>query len=161
MTVYVDDVLNKQGRMLASHLWADSEAELVQFAKGLGLSPVAGKRGDGWSYFNISLGMKDAAIARGAERTDRFGPAQHVATARKDYATLDKIAAARVAERTHPNWRGVVDEDLASIGVTKTPAETEQQALEADALRFRWCVEYRGLSREEIDLAMLSEGQSS
>ncbi len=97
MTVYVDDVRHQFGRMVMCHLWADTEAELLAMVDRIGVDrkwiqghPTLshGKhRHASWVHFDISLGMKDKAIAAGAVLTDRYGPAEHCA--RLDIASND------------------------------------------------------------------------
>ena len=81
MTVYVDDVRHRFGRMIMCHLWADSLDELHAFAGRLGL-----KRGwfqqppnASWCHYDISLGKKRQALAMGAVLTDKYGPVEHKA----------------------------------------------------------------------------------
>lgn len=81
MTVYVDDVRHRLGRMVMCHMWADTEAELHAMAAAIGIQrrwfqqpPKAS-----WKHYDISLGKKDQAIALGAVLTDQYGPLEHCA----------------------------------------------------------------------------------
>jgi hypothetical protein len=98
MTVYVDNARYPYGRMIMCHLWADTRDELLAMADRIGMQrkwlqqpPKAS-----WVHFDISLGMKEKALAAGAVLTDRYGPAEHVARLRGNQAMLDTIAALRM-----------------------------------------------------------------
>jgi len=74
MTVYVDDVRHRFGRMI--NMWADTMAELCAMADRIGVAekwlqqpPKAS-----WAHFDISLRKKAEAIAAGAVLTDKYGP---------------------------------------------------------------------------------------
>ena len=107
MTVYVDDVEHRFGRMLMCHLWADSVDELFAMVDRIGVQrkwlqqpPKAS-----WVHFDISLGKKKLAIAAGAVLTDQFGPVEfrsrlHIASGdpariAMGQRRLDQIAASR------------------------------------------------------------------
>lgn len=97
MTVYVDDVRHRFGRMVMCHMWADSHAELIAMADRIGVArrwlqmpPKAS-----WIHFDISLGKKDLAIAAGALLTDKYGPLEFLARRRGDHAALERIKACR------------------------------------------------------------------
>lgn len=79
MAVYVDDVRHSFGRMIMCHMWADTEEELHEMARLLGLRrswfqqpPKAS-----WKHYDISLGVKAKALKRGAILTDRYGPVEY------------------------------------------------------------------------------------
>lgn len=97
MTVYVDDVRHPYGRMVMCHMWADTDEELHAMADAIGVArrwhqhPPKAR----WSHYDISLGMKAKALARGAVLTDRYGPAEHVARLRGDATTVERIARLR------------------------------------------------------------------
>jgi len=81
MTVYVDDVRHKFGRMVMCHMWADTLDELLVMADRIGVArrwlqqpPKAS-----WVHFDIALAKKAAALAAGAVLTDRYGPVEHCA----------------------------------------------------------------------------------
>ncbi len=115
MTVYVDDVEHRFGRMVMCHLWADTEAELLAMVDRIGVQRkwIQGHqtlsqpqfRKASWVHFDISLSKKALAIAAGAVLTDKYGPVEHVA--KLDIATghpesiaygqrkLDQIARCR------------------------------------------------------------------
>ena len=101
MAVYVDDVRHQFGRMIMCHMWADTEAELHDFASRLGLKrswfqqpPKAS-----WKHYDISLSVKQRAIEMGAILTDRFGPMEHEArrTGNERKLALVEMARARRA----------------------------------------------------------------
>lgn len=100
MAVYVDDVRHRYGRMLMCHLWADSLEELLAMADRIGVArrwlqhPPAAS----WTHFDICLTKKDAALAAGAQLTDRYGPVEHVARQRGDTAMLARVAAIRARQ---------------------------------------------------------------
>lgn len=78
MTVYVDDVRHPYGRMIMCHMWADTLEELLAMADRIGVArrwlqqpPKAS-----WVHFDISLGMKQKALAFGAVLTDKYGPSE-------------------------------------------------------------------------------------
>ena len=97
MAVYVDDVRHPYRGMIMCHMWADSLEELMAMADRIGLdrkwfqSPPKAS----WEHFDISIGMKRAAIRNGAILTDRFAPLEHVARARGDMRLLERIRASR------------------------------------------------------------------
>lgn len=97
MTVYVDDVRHRYGRMVMCHMWADTLDELLTMADRIGVRrkwlqqpPKAS-----WVHFDISLGMKEKALAAGAVLTDKYGPLEFVARRKGDRARLDQIARCR------------------------------------------------------------------
>lgn len=100
MSVYVDDVRHRFGRMVMCHMWADSLDELLAMADRIGVQrkwlqqpPKAS-----WVHFDISLGKKAMAIEAGAALTDRYGPVEHVARLRGDMRQVERIAALRARE---------------------------------------------------------------
>ena len=105
MSVYVDDVRHRFGRMIMCHLWADSLDELLAAVDAIGVQrkwiqgyPTLsfGKhRNASWVHFDISLTMKDRAIARGAILTDKYGPVEH--TSRLQMLSDNPATAARAA----------------------------------------------------------------
>ena len=97
MTVYVDDVRHRFGRMVMCHMWADTLEELHAMADAIGVSrrwfqepPKAS-----WHHYDIALAKKALALERGATLTDRYGPLEHVARQTGNQRTLDNIAEAR------------------------------------------------------------------
>lgn len=67
MTVYVDDMNYKYGRMIMCHLLADSEDELAAFVKTLGIDLKYWQyKGTRRSHFDICLAKKKKAISLGA-----------------------------------------------------------------------------------------------
>lgn len=97
MTVYVDDVRYPYGRMVMCHMFADTLDELHAMADAIGIqrkwfqSPPAAS----WEHYDISLGKKDLAIARGAVLTDRYGASYFVAKQRGNAAMIERIEALR------------------------------------------------------------------
>ncbi|MBX9594677.1 MAG: DUF4031 domain-containing protein [Roseomonas sp.] len=101
MTVYVDDVQHKFGRMVMCHMWADSLPELLAMADRIGVArrwlqqpPKAS-----WVHFDVSMGMKAKAIAAGAVLTDKYGPVEHTARLAGNQAMLDQVARCRALPR--------------------------------------------------------------
>ena len=97
MTVYVDNVRHKFGRMVMCHLWADSLDELYAMVDRIGVQrkwlqkpPKAS-----WVHFDIALSKKALAIKYGAVLTDKYGPSEHVARLKGDQVKLDAIARVR------------------------------------------------------------------
>lgn len=68
MSVYVDDMKAKFGRMVMCHLVADTLAELHAMADRIGVArkwyqgPPAGR----WAHYDIALSKRAAAVAAGA-----------------------------------------------------------------------------------------------
>jgi hypothetical protein len=81
MTVYVDDVRHRFGRMIMCHMWADTDAELLAMVDRIGVARKWLQRPPraSWVHFDISLGKKAEAIRNGAVLTDRYGPIEHEA----------------------------------------------------------------------------------
>lgn len=79
MTVYVDDVRHGFGRMIMCHMWADTEEELHAEAAALGLRRAWFQQPPkaSWKHYDVSLGVKAAAMARGAVLTDKYGPVEY------------------------------------------------------------------------------------
>lgn len=101
MSVYVDDVQHSFGRMKMCHLWADTEAELLDMVDKIGvdrkwiqghptLSFGKHKRAS-WVHFDIALSKKALALKHGAILTDRYGPVVHT--------SMQKIAWAIANDR--------------------------------------------------------------
>lgn len=67
MTVYVDNMKAKFGRMIMCHMLADTEEELEEMALKIGVQLKWWQfKGTRKSHFDISLGMKKKAIQLGA-----------------------------------------------------------------------------------------------
>lgn len=97
MTVYVDDVAHRYGRMVMCHMWADSLDELLAMVDAIGVNrrwlqqpPRAS-----WVHFDVCMAKKRRAIELGAVLTDRYGPVEHVARLRGDVSKLETIARIR------------------------------------------------------------------
>lgn len=105
MTVFVDDVRHAFGRMIMCHMWADTLEELLEAADAIGVQrkwiqghPTLsfGKhRNASWVHFDISLGMKQKALARGAILTDRYGPLEWEAKRQLKHSNKEVRARAR------------------------------------------------------------------
>lgn len=100
MTVYVDDVRHRFGRMIMCHLWADSLDELHAAAAAIGIArrwfqdPVTMPKVS-WAHYDISLTMKAKALARGAVLTDKYGPVHWLAVREERWDTVEKVAMLR------------------------------------------------------------------
>lgn len=72
MAVYVDDMyrypMGGLGRMKMSHLLADSDSELLAFARSIGLNPQWHQSpGTAKSHFDVSMSRRRLAIDSGAQ----------------------------------------------------------------------------------------------
>ena len=109
MSCYVDDVRHGFGRMVMCHLWSDSLEELLGMVDAIGVPrkwiqghpelSLPKARAASWVHFDISLGKKAQAIARGAILTDRFGPAEHCDCKAGNEKMLALIEQARARRR--------------------------------------------------------------
>lgn len=89
MSVYVDDMQAPFGNMVMCHMWADTEAELLDMADKIGVHrkwiqghPTLsfGKhRNASWVHFDIAKSKRTLAVKAGAVETDRYGPLEHTA----------------------------------------------------------------------------------
>ena len=67
MSVYVDDYEGRLGRMIMSHMIADSSDELVQMALWIGLRRDWIQHAGTWKeHFDVSKTKRAAAVKRGA-----------------------------------------------------------------------------------------------
>lgn len=67
MSVYVDNAQLPFGRMKMSHMIADSNAELIEMAKRIGVDPKwIQKPGTPHEHFDVSKFKRELAIANGA-----------------------------------------------------------------------------------------------
>ena len=67
MTVYVDDMRARLGRMVMCHMLADSTAELLSMADLIGVDRRwLQKAGTPHEHFDIALSKRAAAVAAGA-----------------------------------------------------------------------------------------------
>lgn len=72
MTVYVDDMEAKFGRMIMCHMMADSKEELLAMVDAIGVNRRwIQKEGTIYEHFDVSLSMKRRAIDRGAVQLTR------------------------------------------------------------------------------------------
>jgi hypothetical protein len=67
MTVYVDDMRLRYGRMIMCHMLADTEQELHDFAKALGLA----RRHYQGDHYDVCLATKRRALKLGAIEVTR------------------------------------------------------------------------------------------
>lgn len=88
MSVYVDNAKYRVGRLIMSHLWADTEGELLAMCDAIGFDrawvqrpgvrPAPGKKPVRWLHCDVSQMMRARAIEAGAIQSDRNGPLEHV-----------------------------------------------------------------------------------
>lgn len=112
MTVYVDDVEHRFGRMLMCHLWSDSLDELLAFVDRLGVDrkwiqghqtlSLPAAREASWVHFDISKSKKAKALFHGAVLTDQYGPALHTARLRHNQTMVNRIMAIRERRGVDP-----------------------------------------------------------
>ncbi len=97
VTVYIDDVGHRFGRMVMCHMWADTEDELHAMADAIGVARKWVQRPPkaSWLHYDVSLGCKAKALAMGAVLTDKYGPVEFLAKQRGDTAKLNQIARCR------------------------------------------------------------------
>lgn len=117
MTVYVDDVRHRFGRMIMCHMWADTEDELFHMAALIGLSPhwiqghptlSSGKaRSASWVHFDVSLEMKARAIRHGAQLTDKYGPVEH--TSKLKLAKAERTGNTTMGEAAKEMLQSIAD----------------------------------------------------
>jgi hypothetical protein len=97
VTVYVDDVRHRYGRMIMCHMWADTLDELLAMADRIGVAkrwlqkpPKAT-----WLHFDVCVSKKAAAIAAGAVLMDKYAPAEHCARLAGNAHMLELITKSR------------------------------------------------------------------
>lgn len=105
MTVYVDDVRHRFGRMIMCHMWADTIEELHAMADLIGVArkwlqqpPKAS-----WVHFDISLDRKVSALAAGAVLTDKYGPKEFL-------SKIDAASDNPVIKARGENWLRMIRE---------------------------------------------------
>lgn len=78
MSVFVDDVRHRFGRMIMCHMWADSQDELLLAAARIGINRrwLQMPPKSSWVHFDISLSKKELAVRNGAILTDKYGPVE-------------------------------------------------------------------------------------
>lgn len=88
MTVYVDNMRARVGRIVFCHMWADTRAELFAMADRIGVARKWFQRPatvdlpgmvTSWEHFDIAMSKRALALAAGAIETDIFGPMEHTA----------------------------------------------------------------------------------
>lgn len=107
MAVYVDDAKNKFGGMLMSHLWADTDEELLAMVDKIGVQrkwiqghpklSFGKHKSASWVHFDIAQSKRALAIVAGAVPTDKYGPSEHTCklVLADPKATEDRKAFAR------------------------------------------------------------------
>lgn len=74
MTVYVDEMRAKYGRMVMCHMVADSDDELHEMAARIGVARKwHQKPGTPHSHYDVCLAMRKHAVRLGAVEIDRYG----------------------------------------------------------------------------------------
>ena len=100
MAVYVDDMMLAAtvGRLTArwSHMWADSEEELVEFAIRLGMRPVWIQR-KSVVPFDLTERRRAAAVRLGAIPLDRAAAVKHRRALRAREQAKDQAAGPQSA----------------------------------------------------------------
>jgi hypothetical protein len=93
VTVYVDDVRHRFGRMVMCHMWSPDLDELHAMAAACGVQrkwfqepPKAS-----WHHYDVSLSVKAAAMRAGAVLTDKYGPVEHTAWLENRFAKVVQI----------------------------------------------------------------------
>lgn len=66
MTVYVDDMRAKFGRLVMCHMIADTEAELHAMAERIGVRRKWFQRAAGGDHYDIALSKRALAVGAGA-----------------------------------------------------------------------------------------------
>lgn len=96
MTLYVDDVSHRFGRMIMCHMWATTVNELHDHAAFLGLRRVWFQQPPkaSWEHYDVSLTVKRRALVeRNAALTDKYEPLAH--TSRLLIASGDPVKVTR------------------------------------------------------------------
>ncbi|MFD1558296.1 DUF4031 domain-containing protein [Paraburkholderia silviterrae] len=79
MTVYVDQMRAKYGRMLMCHMVADSDDELHEMAAKIGVARKwHQKPGTPHSHYDVCQAMRVRAVKLGAVEIDRHGLAEFI-----------------------------------------------------------------------------------
>jgi hypothetical protein len=107
MTVYVDDVKHRFGRMIMCHMWADTDDELMAMADRIGVArkwiqghqtlSLPQYRKASWVHFDIAQSKKLLAIQHGAVLTDKYGPSEFLA--KRDLTSGDLDLSMSAADR--------------------------------------------------------------
>jgi hypothetical protein len=101
MSVYVDRAFLKFGRLVCCHMIADSPAELHATAELIGLLRrwyQTPPRASFWHY-DVSMGMRTAAVAHGAIDCDRNTFVDHLRRIHDSKVFGDLVAINREARR--------------------------------------------------------------
>lgn len=112
MAVYVDAARIPFGRMLMSHMWADTDAELLEMVDRIGVNPKwiqghpelsFGKhKAASWVHFDIAESKRTLALEHGAILTDRYGPVMHTARLEGNHKKVEAIRVLRIREGRNP-----------------------------------------------------------
>jgi hypothetical protein len=97
MAVYVDNAFIPYGRMKMSHLWADTEIELLKMVDKIGVSRrwIQKPPKASWVHFDIAMSKRELAIKYGAIPMDKFAPAEFVARQRGNKRMLKLVKRSR------------------------------------------------------------------
>lgn len=97
MAVYVDAAMIRYRHMRMSHLWADTEEELLAMVDKIGVQRkwIQKPPHASWLHFDVAASKRLLAIEHGAIETDRYGPLEHVAKLRGDTEALERIERLR------------------------------------------------------------------
>lgn len=89
MAVYVDNMAARFRGMTMCHIWADTEAELLDMVDKIGVKrkwiqghptlSTAKARKASWVHFDICKSKRKLAVLAGAIETDKYGPLEHKA----------------------------------------------------------------------------------
>ena len=133
MPVYVDSARNRIGSMIMSHMWADTEEELLAMCDAIefrrvcvqrpGIRPAPGKKPVRWLHCDVSQMMRARAIEAGAIQSDRNGPLEHVSK----LTLADRPAAHGGTSQATARPRRVTRELFDLAFKPKQLVETQQQ----------------------------------
>lgn len=86
MSVFVDNVRIPYRRMFMCHMWADTEAELLDMADKIGVPRkwIQTPPKASWVHFDICVTKRSLAVKAGAIQTDRYGPVEFTTSRRLD-----------------------------------------------------------------------------
>lgn len=94
MSVYVDNMRAKYGRMVMCHMLADTDDELHAMADKIGVARRwHQKAGTPHSHYDICLSKRAVAVRLGAQEVDRAGVASIIRTKRAVMAPAPDASA--------------------------------------------------------------------
>lgn len=107
MAVYVDNAFIPYRRMKMSHLWADTEKELLRMVDLIGVSRrwIQKPPKASWLHFDIAMSKRELALKHGAIAMDKFGPAEFVARQRGNKRMLKLVKRSRKLRGLHQDGR--------------------------------------------------------